>query len=451
MIRAFVCVLCAAFISVAAAQPGGADNAPGAGQPAGQNAPQPAGEPENKSTGAEHPEGEQPLPGGLYQRDEEPIRIIRGWNPREQGIWPEYLGLNTGLRQNITVADIIYPDDPWENFMGEKITPHSAEEVGATNFANAHNHYQNLLSSVWNFKEATNAVSIWGDSASLVNGAKSWGAFFSARSNATMFQTDKRMAPYWPKGLAPNNPDDFDCQLIGVEIDVLNGGKPGVNPNMSKTGLQIVGFGQPNSMGVEVRCQGAASKNPDDWQGQFANGMYFLNSLRPDGRLLVADFASGNIGFDMRRPIFKEGALSIRSEGVKTGLVLNDGRAGEVFGGLRWPDFQDKKQWITIRAGDGGIRMQSHDNKDEIFRADNHGGIYFHGTMYVNGKKIDFSQIEEGANPAASAKDRLKVWRDLLIAGLVIGVIVLGSMVVRLQGRLAQLTATVATLKPAAA
>jgi hypothetical protein len=381
------------------------------------------------------------VPGKLLRRDATPLIILRGQHPRQEGIWPQYLGLDTGLRQNISIIDVIYPDSPWENFRGELMPPHDEDTVGATNFANTHNHYQNVLSEVWNFKRATNAVSIWGDSASLVDGAKSWGAFFSARSNATSFLKNKHIAPYWPAGLAPNDPTDFDCQLIGVEIDVLNGGKPGVNPNMSKTGLQIVGFGNPNSMGVEIRSQGAASKDPTNWKGQFANGIYFLNSITPDGRLLVADVAEGQIGLDLRRPLFKRGAISLRSEGAGTGILYNGGRSGEIYGGLRWPEFEDKKNWLTLRAGDGGIRMASRNNQKEIFRADNNGGIYFRGTIYVNGKKIDFDKLAEAGLAVPPAEhDRGTTGRDLLFIGLATIIIALGIMVVRLQSRLVAIT-----------
>lgn len=388
---------------------------------------------------AAQPADSDELAGRFVRRDGTPVVILRGEHPRQEGIWPQYLGLDTGLRQNLSVIDVIYPDSPWENFRGEPIPPHDEDVVGATNFANTHNHYQNVLSEVWNFKEATNAVSIWGDSASLVDGAKSWGAFFSARSNATGFVENKHLAPYWPEGLAPNDPADFDCQLIGVEIDVLNGGKPGVNPNMSKTGLQIVGFGNPNSMGIEVRSQGAASKNPENWKGQFASGIYFLNSITPDGRLVVADVEGGQIGLDFRRPLFKNGAISLRSEGAGTGILYNRGNSGEIYGGLRWPGFEDKKNWLTLRAGNGGIRMTSRDNTKEFFRVDNHGGIYLRGTVYVNGKQIDFDQLAEAQEVAGAQPLSASSWRDGLLAVLSIGVMGLGTMVVRLQARLSSL------------
>lgn len=384
------------------------------------------------------------LPGGILRRDQTPLTIIRGRHPREEGLWVQYLGLNTGLRQNITLTDIIYPDSPWENYEGKEIQPHGDQKVSETNFANTHNHYQNVLSEVWNFKTATNAVSVWGDSASLVNGAKSWGAFFSARSNPNAFVVDKRLAPYWPEGLAPNDPNDFDCQLIGVEIDVLNGGKIGDWPNKSKTALQLVGFGNPNSMAVEVRCQGSGSKEPKDWKGQFMNGFYFLNSLHKDGRLLVADIDEARIGFDMQRPLFRQGVMRFRSEGVGTGILINGGASGEIYGGLRWPDFEDKKNWLTLRAGEGGIRMASRDNTKEFLRVDNFGGIYLRGTVYVNGKRIDFDALEsredqdkQGALPPPGAAN----WRDGLLGALAFAVLGLGAMVIRLQSRLAAIDA----------
>ena len=390
---------------------------------------------------------DEPLPGHILRRDEAPLAIIRGSHPREEGMWIQYLGLDTGLRQNITVTDIIYPDSPWENYLGERMDPHDEKVVGATNFGNTHNHYQNVLSEVWNFKRAANAVSVWGDSAAWADGAKSWGAFFSSRSNPSAFVQDERMTPYWPEGLEPNDPENFDCQLIGVEIDVLNGGKPGNWPNMSKTALQLVGFGNPNSMAIEVRCQGSGSKDPANWQGQFMNGIYFLNSVHKDGRMLVADMSEARIGLDMDRPLFKQGAIRLRSEGVGTGILYNGGASGEIYGGLRWPDFEDKKNWLTLRAGEGGIRMASRDNTKEFIRVDNHGGIYLRGTVYVNGKMVDFEKLTAGQEEAQGAgltpggpTGGGLGWRDAMLATLGAGVLGLGMMVVRLQARLAALS-----------
>ena len=388
---------------------------------------------------------DEPLPGHILRRDEAPLAIIRGSHPREEGMWIQYLGLDTGLRQNITVTDIIYPDSPWENYLGERMDPHDEKVVGATNFGNTHNHYQNVLSEVWNFKRAANAVSVWGDSAAWADGAKSWGAFFSSRSNPSAFVQDERMTPYWPEGLEPNDPENFDCQLIGVEIDVLNGGKPGNWPNMSKTALQLVGFGNPNSMAIEVRCQGSGSKDPANWQGQFMNGIYFLNSVHKDGRMLVADMSEARIGLDMDRPLFKQGAIRLRSEGVGTGILYNGGASGEIYGGLRWPDFEDKKNWLTLRAGEGGIRMASRDNTKEFIRVDNHGGIYLRGTVYVNGTMIDFKKLAADQEEARGADltpggPTGGGWRDAMLAALGAGVLGLGMMVVRLQARLAALS-----------
>ncbi|MGN5480591.1 hypothetical protein ACTMU2_39235 [Cupriavidus basilensis] len=64
----------------------------------------------------------------------------------------------------------------------------------------------------------TNAAAFWSDASAEVDKARVWGAFVSARSS-----------------LEPGN----DAQLIGLEIDVLNDGLPGLRPNQSKVGLQI--------------------------------------------------------------------------------------------------------------------------------------------------------------------------------------------------------------------
>jgi hypothetical protein len=181
--------------------------------------------------------------------------------------------------------------------------------------------------------------------------------------------------------------------LIGIEIDVLNSSKPGVFPNMSKTGLQIVGFGNPNSMAIEVRSEDAdrltAGVAP---RGAFESVLYIKNSIQPEyGRMIVADFDQALIGLDLQKPIFTNGAIRFRSQGVGTGIVLDNGASGEIYGGKRWPKETDKKQWLTLRAGEGGLRIASNDNTMEILAIDRYGGIYLTGDVYTNGRRLSSS------------------------------------------------------------
>lgn len=323
---------------------------------------------------------------------------VRGDHPRNKGIWTQYEGLDTALRSHEILTDVIEPNSQFYNWKGEAVLAHDLKNQNADNYDSVHNHYQNFLSEVWNFKPNTNAVSIWGDSAAIANGSKAWGAFFSARSYYKAFAKEGKYASYAPEGSDFSfKPEDYDNQLVGVEIDVLNSGKPGVFPNKSKVGLQIVGFGNPNSMAVEVRSEDTDKDiEAEKRKGVWESGIYFKNSIATYGRLIVADFDKAKMGFDFRRSLFREGIMQARTEGVGTGIILNEGKSGEIYGGKRWSGSDDKRNWISIRNGQGGARIVSNDNTREILAVDNDGGIYINGDVYINGKKLsDIVDLEK--------------------------------------------------------
>lgn len=324
------------------------------------------------------------LTGSAAFGDTTDVKTIRGNHPHAKGMLDQYFGLGTALRGHIYFADVITPESRFTTFDGKPIPLHGKENETADNYADAHNHYQNLLVSTVNRVPNVNAVSIWGDSHALADGAKAWGGFLSARSSCSTYAKGGPLNQYAPElqGCGPER----DNQLIGLEIDVLNESKPGVYPNMSKTGLQVVGFGHPNSMAMEVRSEDSDRKYTGAPAGAFESIVYVKNAIQPEyGRLIVADFDKASIGLDFRRALFTEGLLRGRSTGVGTGLILNDGNSGEMYGGRRWgEDFQDERGWLTLRAGTGGLRVVSHDNRKEILAVDNDGGIYLNGDLFVN-------------------------------------------------------------------
>lgn len=324
----------------------------------------------------------------IYIRNEKTEEKVK--HPRDDGYWLQYYPLTTALRKNVVISDVITPDSKWENWAGEEVETHSMESENADNYDDSHNHYQNLLSEVLNFSEGTNAVSIWGDSSAVQNGSKAWGGFFSARSNMQEFVDNDTFSKYVPDDVnLEYDENTYDAQLIGAEIDVLNGGLPGVYPNMSKTGVQIVGFGNPNSMAVEVRSEDTdKDMEQTDRRGVFESGIYFKNSIADYGRLIVSDQDTARIGLDFNSTLFKEGAVKLKSEQVGTGIIYNDGTSGEIYGGKRWSETDDKNDWLTLRAGEGGIRIVSNDNTKELVSIDNNEGIYLNGDVYVNGKKM---------------------------------------------------------------
>ena len=317
--------------------------------------------------------------------------LVRGHHPRTEGIWWNYFGTDVALRSNISISDVITTDASFVNWRGEKVDTTAVNDLGLDSLT--HNHYQNLLSEVINFKPGINAVAIWGDSAAVVNDARSWGGFLSARGPCLSNDSGSILRRNLPDtGIKNGCSDDFDVQLIGLEIDVLNGGKEGVYPNYSKTGLQIVGFGVPNSMAIEVRAQGTG--RPDvPTRGQFANILYANDSIRKDiGRLITADFEEAKIGLDFRKALFREGLARVRTEGRGTGLVFNEYLGGQLFAGSRWPDTRESAQWLSLKAAEGGFRVESYDGSHEPLTIDQQGRIELRGDLFVNGRKITSTQ-----------------------------------------------------------
>ena len=145
---------------------------------------------------------------------------------------------------------------------------------------------------------------------------------------------------------------------------------------------------------LEVRCEDTDKEgvSPDERKGVWESGIYFKNSLAPYGRVLVTDFEKAKIGLDFRNTLFSEGTISFKTQQVGTGILLNDGNSGEIYGGQRWNEGEDLNDWLTLRAGNGGIRIVSQDNTRELVAIDNFGGIYLNGDIYLNGKKLpDYS------------------------------------------------------------
>ena len=313
---------------------------------------------------------------------------IRGNSPLKDGINPLFLRLKTTLGGNKYIVDVIDEKSTFFNWKGEKSALHNREAQTVGNYENTHNHYQNLMVSTINKVGNLNAVSVWGDSQSIVDGAKSWGGFFSARSSCVDYATGGFLEEYGD--LAADDCDGIDNQLIGVEIDVLNSSKPGVFPNMSKTGLQVVGFGNPNSMAIEIRSVDSDRVIPGKAPGgAFESAFYVKNSIQPEyGRMIVADFDQAKMGLDFRKPNFTEGVMQFRTQGVGTGLIANGGQSGEIYGGDRWSGFPDEKDWLSVRLGEGGFRVVSNDNTDELIAIDNFGGIRLNGDVYINGERF---------------------------------------------------------------
>jgi len=325
--------------------------------------------------------------------------VVKG-HPREKGVWPQYYGLNTRLRGRLYFSDIIRKSDGWTNYTGEVAGPVDLSEQTPENYHDTHNHYQLILSEVWNFVPHVNAIPIWGDGTALGPNSNAWGAFFSARSAHvdTSEPGNAHLKESFPENFNPGPREDFDSQLCGLEVDVLNGGKPGVFPNKAKHGIQIVGFGVPNSHAISIICENFDCA-PVLRKGQFEAAIYIQNSIHPDyGRVLVSDFDQAHIGLDFRKTIFSWGAVQLNAPKPGSGVVFSEGSGGEIYSGDRWSGSETTKNWMTIRVGEGGLRIVNHDGTKEIVAVDQQGGIHLNGDVYVNGVRLSTVGHAPGGN-----------------------------------------------------
>ncbi|MGO1160452.1 hypothetical protein ACTOV4_00670 [Brucella sp. C7-11G] len=291
------------------------------------------------------------------------INIVRGNHPRIEGQWPQYSGLGTGLRQNFIITDVITPNASVTDWMSNPKEASATKYDSPGEYHSNHNHYQNLLSEVWNFNDHINGVAIWGDSGAFVPGSKSWGAFVSARSWPLYWQE------YVPEGRPHFEQKDFDAQLVGIEVDVLNGGKswvPGEN-QLSKTGVQIVGFGNKNTQAVEIRSEDSEAPAGSDRKGQFHYGVVFYESIAPDGTAIATLQDNARIGVDFGRTIFNQGALRLRTEKDGNGILFNDGFGGQLYA--------DKDGALNVKMGANGIRFIDHWSNKTALEIDNAGQI----------------------------------------------------------------------------
>lgn len=273
------------------------------------------------------------------------------------------------------------PSDTWHTWNGKPVERFDILKQSPENYHGSHNHYQNVLSQVINATSGANGIPFWGDGSAVVSGANVWGGFFSARSGC--YEPDL-IGQYLPKTVDSGCGPDFDAQITGLEVDVLNAGKPGIYPNRAKHGVQIVGFGNPNGQALSVIAENF--DRPQEFRaGQFESILYAQNSIQPEyGRFIVGDFEAADIGLDLRKPIFRNGAVVVHSIGMSTGIIVNGGKSGEIYGGIRWPKAADPGNWQTIRIGEAGLRIVSNDNMRELLTVDNSGRIAFTGEVSIN-------------------------------------------------------------------
>lgn len=332
----------------------------------------------------------------LDLRHGEGISLVRGDHNRLRGRWQQYGGLRTGLRQNLILSDVITPDAQTYDWQSQPQPYSPARPDDPAAYADSHNHYQNLLSEVWNFNSHINGVAIWGDSAAMAQDGKSWGGFFSARSwpaNGAIV----------PAGRGPVDPARFDAQLVGIEIDVLNAGQPADAAGaQSKTGLQVVGFGRTNAQAIEIRSEDTDSPDWANRRGRWTTAMMINRALDPEsGRVVWGLFEHGRAGIDFDLPLFRAGALRFRSEAPGQGVVINGGRGGQIYAAA--------DQVMTVGGGAGGLRLTAADGRP-VLGVDGAGAV----TVFAPDGRAAFGVAADGSLTAGRRSLAVALARDLL-------------------------------------
>jgi hypothetical protein len=306
------------------------------------------------------------------------VHVVRGNHPRLEGIWPQYSNLNTGLGKNLVITDVLPYDAKVETWQGRAMEANPVNKNRAQDsveYSNTHNHYQNVLSEVWAFSPTVNAVALWGDSGAFFPGAKSWGGFLSARSWPVHWQE------YVPEGTPGFEDKDFDAQLVGLEVDVLNGGLPHgtvsktVGMPLSKTGVQIVGFGNRNTAAIELRSEDSddMSKKPDERRGTWQYGIIAYNSLHSDSTLLFSATPAGRTGIDLSKTDYSDSAIKIKSGGKHTGIAFNNYTGGEIYA---------EAGKLYLKGGSSGLSILTPGGH-EVIGVDDYGNVRWHGIPLI--------------------------------------------------------------------
>lgn len=203
-------------------------------------------------------------------------------------------------------------------------------------------HYQTFLAELITERADTNAVAFWADGAARADKAQVWGGFMTARSSL---------------------PQGADAQLVGLEVDVLNYGLPGVAPNRSKVGIQVVGFGNVNTSAIEILHQ----HTHDD--GRFMNGINIQpGAIHKEGTVIGVGPQDAAVGLNLYRSKFSDAAVVVseraavafRKEGTPDARIWRD-------------DINNGS--LVLTAGPGGLRITNSANDVNLLAISDDGEL----------------------------------------------------------------------------
>lgn len=185
---------------------------------------------------------------------------------------------------------------------------------------------------VENASTTVNAVGLWGSASSLKENARVWGGFF--------------------KSATAKGPDN-DAQVVGLEVDVINQSLPGITPNRSKTGIQVVGIGSSTvTNAVEVIGAGPA---------KWTNGILFADgSIANNGAVIgLAQKKDVARGIDFSAARFTGPAIAL-SQGSTVSMGAKAGRPSSIY-----TDAIGNGH-LVITAGLDGLRIPSNDDTKNL-------------------------------------------------------------------------------------
>jgi hypothetical protein len=198
-----------------------------------------------------------------------------------------------------------------------------------------------IRGDISNWSPTVNAVGVWASARSMQKNARVWGQFISA-GNA-------------------EGPEQ-DAQVIGLEVDVINGSLPGKSPNRSKTGIQIVGVGsQPGTNAIEIIGAGPA---------KWTNGILFQGgSMEGSGSVIgLAGDNTLDYGIDFSGTKFK-GSAFLLHQGSSVDLGNISGNRSRLY-----TDAIGNGHMV-LQAGADGLRVTSNDDSKSLLIVDRSGEI----------------------------------------------------------------------------
>ena len=207
----------------------------------------------------------------------------------------------------------------------------SVVEVGLEIPETSYTHQsEGVYSTVNNSSKTTNAVALWGEAVSNAPEARVWGGFLTATSKEGM-----------------------DSQLVGLEVDVTNDSLPGISPNESKVGMQIVALGTYEcTNGIELLAAGNSSWN---------NGILISDGTISESGAIIGSSQTTPIktGIDFTNTPFTNAAVAI-SNNSKITMQSKSGNPAAIY----TDDIDDG--YLVLQAGRSGVRITNNENDKNL-------------------------------------------------------------------------------------